>query len=144
VIPEGNSVRVEMKYEAKYDVPAEAKAAVITPTLVADRFVQLTPAYTEGAVMETGADIPLPDTGVPVELDRIYAGLRDLTVALGPNGVNKNGTLNNTLEFIREQDARAREERILLHRPRPAEVAPAQAPRPADAPQKADGQTQTG
>ena len=51
------------------------------------------------------------------------------------------GTLNNTLEFIREQDARAREERILLHRPRPADVPPVQAPRPVDVPQKADSQT---
>ena len=31
-------------------------------------------------------------------------------------------TLNTTLEFIRDQDARSREERILLHRPRPAEL----------------------
>lgn len=31
-------------------------------------------------------------------------------------------TLKNTLEFIREQDARARDERILLHRPRPTEA----------------------
>ena len=30
-------------------------------------------------------------------------------------------TLNTTLEFIRDQDARAREDRILLHRPRQAE-----------------------
>ena len=51
------------------------------------------------------------------------------------------GTLNNTLEFIREQDARAREERVLLHRPRPAEVPSVQAPRPVDVQQKADSQT---
>jgi cell division initiation protein len=50
------------------------------------------------------------------------------------------GTLNNTLEFIRDQDARVREERILLHRPRPAEAPPAQAPRPVDAAPKADSQ----
>ena len=31
-------------------------------------------------------------------------------------------TLNSTLEFIRDQDARARDERVLLHRPRPQEV----------------------
>lgn len=36
-------------------------------------------------------------------------------------------TLNSTLEFIREQDARARDERILLHRPRAQELPPAQA-----------------
>jgi cell division initiation protein len=48
-------------------------------------------------------------------------------------------TLKSTLEFIREQDDRAREERILLHRPRAVEPAPAQAPRAADvAPQKID------
>jgi cell division initiation protein len=46
-------------------------------------------------------------------------------------------TLNNTLEFIREQDARHREERVLLHRPR-TEAAPATA-RPAD-PFRAEGQ----
>ena len=35
-------------------------------------------------------------------------------------------TLNTTLEFIREQDERARDERILLHRPRTAELPPIQ------------------
>ena len=37
-------------------------------------------------------------------------------------------TLNTTLEFIRDQDARSREERILLHRPRASESTPAVAP----------------
>ncbi|MEI5674009.1 MULTISPECIES: MCE family protein [unclassified Nocardioides] len=98
VVPEGNSVRVEMEYDAEVDVPADAKAAIVTPTLVSDRFVQLTPAYTDGdEVMADGADIALPDTGVPVELDRIYASLRDLSHALGPNGVNADGTLDNLL-----------------------------------------------
>ena len=48
--------------------------------------------------MKDGADIALPDSGVPVELDRIYASIRDLAEALGPNGVNKDGTLNHLLE----------------------------------------------
>jgi cell division initiation protein len=47
-------------------------------------------------------------------------------------------TLNSTLEFIREQDARSREDRVLLHRPRAQELPPAQAPRPADITPKAD------
>lgn len=98
VIPEGDSVRVEMEYDAKYSLPADAKAVVVTPTLVADRFVQLTPAYTEGAKLADAGEIALADTGVPVELDRIYASLRDLSEALGPNGVNKDGSLNHLLE----------------------------------------------
>jgi ABC-type transporter Mla subunit MlaD len=35
---------------------------------------------------------------VPVELDRIYSSIKDLAEALGPNGVNKDGTLNHLLE----------------------------------------------
>jgi len=97
VVPEGNSVRVEMEYDAQYKVPADAQAAIITPTLVADRFVQLTPAWDGGPVMADDADIPLPQTGVPIELDRIYASLRDLSEALGPNGVNRDGTLDHLL-----------------------------------------------
>jgi hypothetical protein len=37
-------------------------------------------------------------------------------------------TLHNTIQFVREQDARTREEKVLLHRPRlhdsPASVEP--------------------
>jgi cell division initiation protein len=39
-------------------------------------------------------------------------------------------SLRNTLEFVREQEQREREEKILLHRPRPADAQPA-APKPA-------------
>jgi phospholipid/cholesterol/gamma-HCH transport system substrate-binding protein len=98
VIPEGNSVRVEMEYDPDVKLPEDAKAVVVTPTLVADRFVQITPVYTKGPELADDADIALPDTGVPVELDRIYASIRDLSEALGPNGVNKDGTLNHLLE----------------------------------------------
>ncbi len=97
VIPAGESVRVEMTYDAEYKLPADAKAAIVTPTLVADRFVQIAPAFTEGAVMEDGADIALAKTASPVELDRIYRSLADLSEALGPNGANKEGALSSLL-----------------------------------------------
>ncbi len=98
VIPEGNSVRVEMEYDAGYKIPARAQAVIVTPTLVADRFVQLTPVFQGGDVMADKADIPLQQTGVPVELDRIYGSLQALTRALGPNGINADGTLDHLLE----------------------------------------------
>lgn len=98
VVPEGESVRVRMEYDAAYDVPAGADAVIVTPTLVSDRFIQLTPAYEGGEKLTDGAVIEREDTGVPVELDRIYASLEDLSLALGPNGVNENGTLDHLLE----------------------------------------------
>ncbi|WP_051276868.1 MCE family protein [Marmoricola sp. URHB0036] len=97
VVPEGDRVRVSMTYDGEYKLPADAKAAIVTPTLTADRFVQIAPAYTGGPVMQDNAKIALPDTGTPVELDRIYQSLSDLTQALGPNGANKNGALDTLL-----------------------------------------------
>ena len=47
-------------------------------------------------------------------------------------------TLNTTLEFIRDQDARSRDERVLLHRPRPAELPASQPTRAIEIPPKAD------
>ncbi len=98
VVPEGESVRLEIEYDAKHKLGADATAAIVTPTLVSDRFVQLGPAYESGPELKDGAEITVADTGVPVELDRIYTALRDLAATLGPNGVNSNGTLNNTLK----------------------------------------------
>ena len=111
VVPEGSTVRVEMEYDAEYPVPEDAKAVIITPTLTADRFIQLTPAYTDGAKLADDAVIEVEDTGTPIELDRIYKSLSDVTRALGPNGVNRNGTLDNVLgagaEFLDGQGAKA-------------------------------------
>lgn len=97
VVPSGSTVRVEMEYDAEYAVPQDAQAVIVTPTLTADRFVQLSPAYTSGPKLADGAEIAVEDTGTPIELDRIYRSLADLTEALGPNGVNEDGTLDHVL-----------------------------------------------
>ena len=48
VRPAGTDVTVKMWYDAKYDVPADAKAVIISPAIVGDRFVQLTPVLQAG------------------------------------------------------------------------------------------------
>ncbi|MGH3630521.1 MAG: MCE family protein, partial [Sciscionella sp.] len=97
VTPHGTSVRVRMSVDSERQVPANAQAVVVSPSVVADRYVQLTPAYTQGAVMRGGAAIPLSRTAVPVELDQIYKSLDDVATALGPNGANKSGALSKAL-----------------------------------------------
>jgi phospholipid/cholesterol/gamma-HCH transport system substrate-binding protein len=98
VKPDGDSVEVVMEYDARYQLPAQVKAAIVTPTLVADRFVQLAPAYTGGATLADGGQIPKARTAVPVEMDEIYKSVADLTDALGPDGANKGGALDNALK----------------------------------------------
>ncbi len=69
--------------------PPTPKAAVISPSIVGDRFVQLTPAYNGGEVMPKSATLGLDKTATPLELDEIFRSLNDLNIALGPDGANK-------------------------------------------------------
>lgn len=98
VTPDGTDVVVTMSYDADVKVPANAKAVIIAPSIVGDRFVQLTPVYRGGDVLADGAVLQDDRTAVPLELDQIYSSLDDLTVALGPNGANKDGALSDLLE----------------------------------------------
>jgi len=63
VVPSGTKVRVKFTYDAKYKVPEDAKAAVISPSI--DR------------------------TATPLELDEIFGSINDLNIALGPDGANQ-------------------------------------------------------
>jgi phospholipid/cholesterol/gamma-HCH transport system substrate-binding protein len=98
VTPSGTDVVVTMSYDAKTLVPADAEAVIIAPSLVGDRFIQLTPVYEGGEVLEDGATLQEDQTSVPLELDQIYSSLDDLNVALGPTGANRNGALTDLLE----------------------------------------------
>src|SRR3954470_16515579 len=57
VTPQGRTVRVEMRYDAEWPVPAGAQALIIPPSVVSDRYIQLTPAYTGGAALADRADL---------------------------------------------------------------------------------------
>lgn len=97
VTPDGDRVLVDMDYDARYAVPADARAVVVAPSVVSDRYVQLTPVYRSGPKLADGARIALRSTAVPVELDRIFSSLDDLDVALGPKGANRSGALSRLL-----------------------------------------------
>ncbi|GAB2542030.1 MCE family protein [Nocardia heshunensis] len=91
VTPKGDIVEVVMEVDRKYDVPADAKAAQITPSVVSDRYIQLAPAYKGGPKMGRNATIPKDRTATPVEVDRLYKSITELSNALGPDGANKPG-----------------------------------------------------
>jgi phospholipid/cholesterol/gamma-HCH transport system substrate-binding protein len=97
VTPAGDKVRVVLRYAADRKIPADALATIGTPTLVADRVVELSPPYDGGPVLADGGEIPLEQTGVPLELDQLTAGLVDLAEALGPRGANREGALARAL-----------------------------------------------
>nr|WP_218621479.1 MCE family protein [Mycolicibacterium hippocampi] len=97
--PQPDRVKVIFWYDARYKVPADANAAVLSPSLVTARAVQLTPAYSGGPVMGDNAVIPEDRTAVPVEWDDFRTQLDSLTEMLQPSepgGVAPLGAFINT------------------------------------------------
>jgi len=102
VVPSGTEVVVTISYDADVQVPADASAVIIAPSIVGDRYIQLTPVYEEGDELAEGEILGVDRTSVSLELDDIYASLDRLNVALGPDGANKNGALTDLLEVTAE------------------------------------------
>lgn len=106
----GTKVRVEMSYDADRKLPAEVHAVIVPPSIVGDRFVQLTPVYRSGPVLADDARVGLDRTAVPVELDDTYRSNDELIRALGPKGANANGALSDLVgasaDYLRGNGAR--------------------------------------
>lgn len=99
VVPQGTQVKVVMTYDTDVDVPQDAEAVIVSPSVVGDRYVQLSPAFEDGdKVMADNTVIKADKTGIPLELDEIYSSIDKLTVALGPEGANREGALTDLLE----------------------------------------------
>ena len=82
--PRGDRVVVEMRVSRDQPLPEGVDAVVMAPTLVAARFVQLSPPYTGGPVTEPGSAIGLDHTAVPVEWNELVTQLHRLSGTLGP------------------------------------------------------------
>lgn len=100
---ESQFVLVTMQVRSNLKIPADAGAIIMAPTVVADRFVELTPAYQGGPAMLAGAVIPLGRTAIPQSVDAVYKTLNDLANQLGPNGVNKTGVLTDLVHRLAAQ-----------------------------------------
>ncbi|CAA0133639.1 Uncharacterised protein [Mycolicibacterium vanbaalenii] len=97
--PDGARVKISFWFDSSFTVPADANAAILSPTLVPVRAIQLTPAYAGGPSMADEAVIPQARTAVPVEFDDLRDQLQKLTTALEPTeagGVSTAGALINT------------------------------------------------
>jgi virulence factor Mce-like protein len=97
VTPHAGYVDVVLSLPTTVKIPANAKAVMMAPNPVSDRFVELTPAYTGGPTLKPGSVIGLPDTAVPLELDSIYSAVDSLSKDLGPGGANAHGDLSAVL-----------------------------------------------
>ena len=116
--PEPTRVKITFWFDGKYRVPADAKAVIISPTLVTARAIQLTPPYRGGATLQDRAVIPQQRTAVPVEWDDVRDQLQRLAHTLQPTqpgGVSTLGSLiHTTADNLRGQGTAIREAIIKL------------------------------
>jgi virulence factor Mce-like protein len=98
VTPRGDRVEVAFTVDRDVRVAADTAAVVVAPSVVSDRFVQLTGLSRSAPQLADGAVIPESRTATPVELDELYASLDTLVTALGPDGANKQGALSELLD----------------------------------------------
>jgi phospholipid/cholesterol/gamma-HCH transport system substrate-binding protein len=116
--PQPNAAKVTFSVDSQYPVPADAQAAILSPSLVSARAIQLVPAYSSGPKLADGATIPKERTAVPVEWDDLRAQLEKLTDSLqpttagGPSAVGE--FINSTAANLRGEGDTARETVIKL------------------------------
>ncbi|MGZ4514437.1 MAG: virulence factor Mce family protein [Mycobacterium sp.] len=116
--PQPSGSKVTFSVDKQYSVPAGARAAILSPSLVTSRAIQLVPVYSGGPKLSPGATIPLNRTAVPVEWDDFRKQLEKLTEALQPTtpgGVNSVGEFIDTAaDNLRGQGDTARDTVIKL------------------------------
>ena len=96
--PAGDKMRVTFHYDSKYKVPENVTAAVLNPSLVASRTIQLAPPYTGGPVLQNNALIPLDRTMVPVEYDELRDSINRILTDLGPTPEQPKGPFGEVIE----------------------------------------------
>ncbi|WP_083211117.1 MCE family protein [Mycolicibacterium porcinum] len=116
--PQLDSAKVTFTVDKQYSVPAEVQAAILSPSLVSARALQLVPAYESGPKLADGATIPRERTAVPVEWDDLRQQLEKLTDSLqpatpgGPSAVGD--FVNSAADNLRGQGDTARDTVIKL------------------------------
>ena len=84
--PSGTAVvaRVEITDDS-VELPADVGAAVVTRSVAADRYLELTPVYSGGTRLADGAVIPMSRTATPVDFDQTLRSLKRLGDGLTSN-----------------------------------------------------------
>ena len=99
VEPLGTKTKLVMSIDHNVSIPADAKAIIVAQSLIAARYVQLTPPYEDtGPRMSDGAEIPLERTAEPVEWDEVKSELTRLATALGPEGGVATGSVGRFID----------------------------------------------
>lgn len=83
----GDEVRVGLAVDRGRVVPARAEASLVSPEILGEPSIELSPGYTGGPSLRPGATIPMSRTAVPVSTERLLKALQATLKKVNPQAV---------------------------------------------------------
>ncbi|WP_019932052.1 MCE family protein [Nocardia sp. BMG111209] len=84
IIPQGEFVEVHISLDSDVKLPKNVTAALISPSIVTDRHIELSPRYTGGPALPDNSHLTVEQTRTPVELDTLLQTIDQFAAALKP------------------------------------------------------------
>lgn len=111
VVPHSQYVEVHLTVDSDVQIPKNVTAALISPSIVTDRHIELTPRYTSGPTLPNDAHLTVESTRTPVELDTTIKTIDQFAAALKPAEGTTIGPLSGTLlhDMVEGQGAKIRD-----------------------------------
>lgn len=100
VDPAGAVARVHLSLDPGMLLPADVGAVVMNPAVIADRFVELTPAYDGGPTFPEGGVIGVDRTRAPLDFDEFVSSLDTLSSAFAPGAGEVAGALDRGAQAL--------------------------------------------
>lgn len=101
VTPQAGRVIVGMQIDGSQPLPALVHASLTSPQLLGEPSIELSPGYSGGPRLASGATIPMSRTSVPESIDQL---LRDLQSALGQiDAPSLGGLVSNLAQDLQGQ-----------------------------------------
>lgn len=97
------AVRVSMEVNGDQPIPARARAALISPLILGQPDIELSPGYTGGESLRSGATIPESRTAVPVSTDKLLRQLQRVLGSIRPSSIH--GLVGNLATDLNGQGA---------------------------------------
>lgn len=96
--PRGSHVRLTLTMPEDTKIPANAEAWVMSPNVVSDQYIELTPPYESGRTLGDGGVIDVEHTRSPIKWDKLVNSVNELLVTFGPEGANSDGSIGRLLD----------------------------------------------
>ncbi|MFE5283999.1 MCE family protein [Nocardia sp. NPDC056611] len=99
IVSHGAYNDVYMSIDPSVQLPEHVVAAMVSPSIITDRHIELTPRYTGGPTLPTNAHLPVEQTRTPVELDTMIKTIDEFAAALKPETGSDDGPLSGRVLY---------------------------------------------